>query len=56
MTQLHYIPLNTQPFYNRKALKNSNIFYQHCLNLPIYTDLTSSEKQSNSFPILISCH
>ena len=44
MTQVHFIPVNTQPFYNRKTLKNSNIFYQHCLSLPIYADLTNSEQ------------
>jgi UDP-4-amino-4,6-dideoxy-N-acetyl-beta-L-altrosamine transaminase len=44
MTQVHYIPVTQQPFYNRKQLKNSGSFYQQCLSLPIYIDLTSQEQ------------
>ena len=29
MTQVHYIPVNQQPFFNRKQLKNGSDFYQH---------------------------
>jgi UDP-4-amino-4,6-dideoxy-N-acetyl-beta-L-altrosamine transaminase len=43
-TQVHYIPVNKQPFYYCKQLKNSNSFYQHCLSLPIYVDLTSQNQ------------
>jgi UDP-4-amino-4,6-dideoxy-N-acetyl-beta-L-altrosamine transaminase len=45
MTQAHYIPVNTQPFYNQKKLKNSDNFYQHCLSLPIYVDLLGEEQE-----------
>jgi len=38
-TQVHYIPVNRQPFYNRKYLENSDEFYKSCLSLPIYVDL-----------------
>ena len=44
MTQVHYIPINRQPFFNREQLKNSNDFYLHCLSLPIYTDLKNQEQ------------
>ena len=48
--QVHYIPVNTQPFYNRNKLKNSDDFYQHCLSLPIYPNLTNEEQL-----IVLSC-
>lgn len=44
ITQVHYIPVNTQPFYNKESLKNSADFYQHCLSLPIYADLNNNEQ------------
>ena len=44
MTQVHYIPVTSQPFYNRKKLKNSADFYRHCLSLPIYADLSNNEQ------------
>ena len=44
MTQVHYIPVTSQPFYNRKKLKNSADFYRHCLSLPIYADLNNTEQ------------
>ena len=43
-TQVHYIPVNSQPFYNREPLKNSDFFYQHCLSLPIYVGLSDKEQ------------
>ena len=49
-SQVHYIPVNTQPFYNRNKLKNSDDFYQHCLSLPIYPNLTNEEQL-----IVLSC-
>ena len=46
MTQVHYIPVNEQFFYSckHKRLQNSSNFYQHCLSLPIYVDLTDQEQ------------
>jgi len=46
ITQVHYIPVNTQPYYSKNTLqnKNSDKFYQHCLSLPIYADLTIDEQ------------
>ena len=46
MTQVHYIPVHTQPFYNKEAMqyRNSVEFYRHCLSLPIYVDLTISDQ------------
>lgn len=43
MAQVHYIPVNHQPFHSAKILKNNNFFYQHCLSLPIYNDLDEEE-------------
>jgi UDP-4-amino-4,6-dideoxy-N-acetyl-beta-L-altrosamine transaminase len=43
MTQVHYIPVNSQPFYNDDKLENGFNFYQHCLSLPIYSDLTHGD-------------
>jgi UDP-4-amino-4,6-dideoxy-N-acetyl-beta-L-altrosamine transaminase len=45
ITQVHYIPVNAQPFYNKESLRNSADFYQHCLSLPIYVDLDNSEQK-----------
>jgi len=44
ITQVHYIPVNQQPFFNRKPLKNSSDFYQYCLSLPIYADLSNQQQ------------
>ena len=41
--QIHYIPVNSQPFYNCKTLPNCEIFYEQCLSLPIYYDLTMEQ-------------
>ena len=45
MSQVHYIPVNHQPFHNAKILINSDVFYQYCLSLPIYVDLTVDEQK-----------
>ena len=42
-TQVHYIPVNSQPFYDRERLNNSEYLYRNCLSLPIYVDLTDDE-------------
>ena len=42
-TQVHYIPVNSQPFYDRERLNNSESLYKNCLSLPIYFDLTMDE-------------
>ena len=49
--QVHYIPVSSQPFYNRRILNNSEYFYRNCLSLPIYVDLTNDECERvvNSF-------
>lgn len=44
LTQVHYIPVVNQPFYNGEKLQNSRYFYKHCLSLPIYVDLTNQEQ------------
>ena len=43
-TQIHYIPVNVQPFYNLETLRNTANFYEHCLSLPIYFDLKDEER------------
>ena len=49
--QVHYIPVNSQPFYNRRALRNSEYLYQNCLSLPIYVDMNNDdcERVVNTF-------
>ncbi len=42
--QVHYIPVYSQPFYNRERLNNSEYFYQNCLSLPIYVDLRNIDR------------
>ena len=44
MTQVHYIPIGNQPFYNREGLEHSNHLYEHCLSIPIYVDLTREDQ------------
>jgi len=44
LTQVHYIPVTQQPFHSSQFLQNSYNFYQHCLSLPIYVDLTIEEQ------------
>ena len=51
--QVHYIPVNSQPFYKKKYsfrkkdFINSIMFYERELSLPIYNDL--SKKNINFF-------
>tara|TARA_B100001287_G_scaffold62031_1_gene50122 strand:+ start:24462 stop:25574 length:1113 start_codon:yes stop_codon:yes gene_type:complete len=49
-SQVHYIPVHSQPFYNSGSLKNCEIFYEHCLSLPIYFDLTKEQCE-----LVVSC-
>ena len=42
-TQVHYIPVTSQPFHEGKSLKNSKSVYEHSLSLPIYFDLTEDQ-------------
>ena len=46
MSQVHYIPVNIQPFYNAKDLvvPNSASYYEQCLSLPIFPDLKISDQ------------
>ena len=43
--QVHYIPVNTQPYYkkkyryNKKNYKNTDFFFKRCISLPIYYGL-----------------
>ncbi len=47
--QVHYIPVNSQPYYkkkygfNEKKFKNSIKFFNHSISLPIYSDLSINE-------------
>ena len=42
-TQIHYIPVSSQPFYSRETMPNCENFYKNCLSLPIYFDLSKEE-------------
>lgn len=49
-TQVHYIPVPTQPFYrnlgyNSKNLNNALKYYEECLSIPIYYDLKYEEQR-----------
>jgi len=44
LTQVHYIPVTDHPFYNKRPLNNSHDFYQKCLSLPIYVDLSKKNQ------------
>ena len=49
ITQVHYIPVTLQPFYNNlghnnKKLHNSNSFYSQRLSLPFYVDLKEEDR------------
>ena len=46
MSQVHYIPVNKQPYYEGIALENSKNYYKECLSLPIYVDLTMKEQDT----------
>jgi len=48
--QLHYIPINKQPFYQNLGYGNENLpnmyrYYEEAFSLPIYPDLTESQQQ-----------
>ena len=49
LTQVHYIPVPTQPFYERLGytadFPNANRFYEGALSLPLYYSLSSSEQR-----------
>mgnify|MGYP001236637860 CR=1 FL=1 len=42
-TQVHYIPVYSQPFYKHEILSSTERFYERCLSLPIYFDLSCEE-------------
>jgi perosamine synthetase len=48
-TQVHYIPVTIQPFYQRlgcisKNYPKSNKYYEEALSLPLYVDLTNKQQ------------
>ncbi len=49
MTQVHYVPVISQPYHHQAKLVNSNVFYQYCLSLPIYADLTQEQQSKVIF-------
>lgn len=47
-TQVHYVPLNQHPYYDRAAqasgpLPHADAFYEQCLSLPMYPDLSEED-------------
>ncbi len=45
--QIHYIPVNTQPYYKDRGeypTPNANKYYDRCLSLPMYPTLTDEEQ------------
>ena len=48
--QLHYIPINKQPFYKKIGYGDEKTplmdqYYEECFSLPIYYSLTSDEQE-----------
>ena len=46
--QVHYIPVHTQPYYQELGYKwgdfpNAENYYNHCISLPLYPDLTDED-------------
>ena len=49
MTQVHYIPVNIQPYYKTKFPKYRKLieakkYYEEALSIPIYYDLKEKEQ------------
>jgi dTDP-4-amino-4,6-dideoxygalactose transaminase len=46
-SQVHYIPVHTQPFYSRRygelSLPGAMYYYQHTLSLPLYASMTEDD-------------
>jgi perosamine synthetase len=48
-TQVHYIPVHTQPFYQKKFhtkwgdFPNTEKYYQQCLSIPLFPTMTNSD-------------
>ncbi|GMN07867.1 UDP-4-amino-4,6-dideoxy-N-acetyl-beta-L-altrosami ne transaminase [Croceitalea sp. MTPC5] len=47
--QIHYIPVHTLPYYKSIGYQNANLnsseqYYKHCISLPMYPTLTTSEQ------------
>jgi dTDP-4-amino-4,6-dideoxygalactose transaminase len=46
-TQVHYIPINSHPFYKNKkkyVLNNMSKYFDQCLSLPIFFELTKKQQ------------
>ena len=46
--QVHYIPVHTQPYYQQFGYKcgdfpNAEYYYNHCISLPLYYDLSNND-------------
>lgn len=46
--QVHYIPVHTQPYYDRYGYKSGDFpkaeaFYSHCISLPLYPSLSDAD-------------
>lgn len=48
LTQVHYIPVHTMPYYKNKGWKKGNMpvaeaYYEKCLSLPMFSSMTDDE-------------
>jgi UDP-4-amino-4,6-dideoxy-N-acetyl-beta-L-altrosamine transaminase len=48
---VHYIPVHTQPYYQKLGFKagdfpNSEAYYRDCISIPMYASLTDADQQS----------
>jgi dTDP-4-amino-4,6-dideoxygalactose transaminase len=49
-SQVHYIPVPAQPYYNRLGFKmddypNAQNYYQEALSIPLFYDLTNEQQE-----------
>lgn len=59
-TQVHYIPIHLQPFYQKQGWKRGDLpnvenYYEHCLSLPMYPTLTREEQDFVIDRIRVAC-
>ena len=52
-TQVHYIPVHTQPFYRKNFGTNwgdcpeAEAYYQRCLSIPLYLQMTPDDVEKS---------
>jgi UDP-4-amino-4,6-dideoxy-N-acetyl-beta-L-altrosamine transaminase len=60
MSQVHYIPISSQPYYQALGFKtehfpNALAFYQSCLSIPLFPSITKTQQQHIVDIVLDAC-